>query len=105
MQQLCQTCFSCGKIIQRSGDILRKDNCTVDVRHSQRKEKDKINPKIQSISLFFSPCFILWRAVKTVLFVFILVYSSIMENERVTFSLRQYEVTSSYLEDFLSVNF
>lgn len=44
--------FSCGKIIQLSDDILRKDNCTVYVGHSQLKAKKQIKKPLNKYITF-----------------------------------------------------
>lgn len=72
MQRLCQTCFSCGRIIQLSDDILKKDNCTVYMGHSQLKGKKNLNHKKSGEFAYFSPlCFIPWGVAECVFFLFI----------------------------------
>lgn len=85
MQRLCQTCFSCGRIIQLRDGILKRDNCSVNMGHSQLKaNKNKKSNKIKNLKqktfnqlVCLTFLFYIQKVIGCVFFLYIPVYFSI----------------------------
>lgn len=63
--------FFMWQIIPRSDDILRKDNYTVYIGHSQWKVKKKIlSKKSNQLACFLPFCSVSWKVAECVFFLF-----------------------------------